>query len=76
MTEIARVNDYTAGDQLEVQYQPEQDAQGAEILPIISLMQNGDNTGTLILFNDTPIANIIGGQNLLANQITLTPITG
>lgn len=75
LTEVARVNDYSDGDQLEIQYQPEEDAQGFEILPIITVMQNNDNTGMLVMFNDTAIANVIGVQNLTANQITLTPIT-
>lgn len=72
LIEVARVNDFAAGDQLEVTYLPEYDPQGAEVLPIVSLMQNSDNTGTLILFNDVAIANIIGSQPLIADQITLT----
>ncbi|WP_022704522.1 calcium-binding protein [Pseudorhodobacter ferrugineus] len=74
LTEVAQVNDYAAGDSVEITYQPVRDALGAEILPVISLMQNADNTGTLVLFNDMTIANVIGGQNLTVNQITLTPI--
>lgn len=74
LTEVAQVNDYTAGDSVEITYQPVRDALGAEILPVISLMQNADNTGTLVLFNDMTIANVIGGQNLTVSQITLTPI--
>jgi Ca2+-binding RTX toxin-like protein len=79
LTEVSRVNDFAAGDQIEVDYAPEYDANGAEVLPVISLIQNADSTGSLILFNDVTIANIIGanvtgGQSLLASQITLTPI--
>lgn len=74
--EVARVNDFAPGDQLEISYQPAYDAQGAEIMPVISLMQNSDNTGMLILFNDMSIANVIGGQSLMVNQITLAPIAG
>lgn len=73
LTDVVRVTDYSAGDQLSVSYEPVHDAQGAEIVPIISLMQNSDNTGTLIMFNDTPIADIIGSQALTASQISLIP---
>lgn len=73
LTDIVRVTDYAAVDQLSVSYQPVHDAQGAEIVPIISLAPNSDNTGTLIIFNDTPIADIIGSQSLTASQISLIP---
>lgn len=76
LTEVSRVNDFSAGDQIQVDYQPEYDANGVEVLPVISLIQNSDNTGSLILFNDMTIANVIGanvtgGQDLLVSQITL-----
>ncbi|RUS60611.1 hypothetical protein EGN72_08520 [Pseudorhodobacter sp. E13] len=74
LTDVARVNDYSAGDQLEVQYTPERDDTGAEILPVITLLQNSDSTGAMILFNGTAIANIIGGQDLTPSMITLTPL--
>lgn len=74
LTDVSRVNDYSDGDQLEVQYLPVLDSLGDEILPVITLMQNSDDTGVLILFNDTVIANIIGGQDLTPDQITLTPL--
>jgi Ca2+-binding RTX toxin-like protein len=79
LTEISRVNDFSAGDQIQIDYQPEYDASGAEILPVISMIQNADSTGSLILFNDITIANIVGanvtgGQDLLVSQITLLQV--
>lgn len=74
LTEVAQVSDYSDGDSLEINYQPVNDGAGAEILPVITLMQNSDNTGSLVLFNDEVIANVIGGQGLTASQIMLTPI--
>lgn len=75
LTAITQINDYTDGEAFEINYRPELDPMGAEVLPVISLMQNSDNTGTLVLFNDMTIANVIGGQNLMVDQITLVPIT-
>ncbi len=74
LTEVARVNDYSDGDQLEVQYQAELDESGAEIMPLVTLMQNGDNSGVLVMFNGTAIANVIGAQDLTPEMITLTPL--
>jgi Ca2+-binding RTX toxin-like protein len=72
LTEVARVNDFSAGDTIEVSYTPEFDTQGVEIAPVISLIENSDATGTLIMFNDVEIANIITEQTLTAAQIILT----
>jgi len=74
LTDVTRVSDYATGDSLEISYQPQYDTLGAEILPVITLMQNSDNSGTLVLFNDMTIANVIGGQNLMVDQIALMPI--
>lgn len=71
LTNLSRVNDFSEGDTLEVQYTPQFDRNGAEVLPTLTLAQNSDNTGTLIVFNNIAIANVIGAQGLTLDQITL-----
>jgi hypothetical protein len=69
----SRVNDFSADDTLEVQYTPQFGADGAEILPTLTLAFNSDNTAAIVFFNDVAIANIVGGQGLTLDQFTLTP---
>ncbi|MBT9243913.1 hypothetical protein KM031_02655 [Gemmobacter fulvus] len=68
---VTQVNDFGAGDALELHYQPSFDAEGNEIAPEISVSPSEDGTAGLISFNGTVVAQITGGQELTAEQIRL-----
>ncbi|SEN10263.1 hypothetical protein SAMN05216227_1007119 [Pseudorhodobacter antarcticus] len=74
ITAPSQINDYTPGDTLEVQYAPQFDASGGEVLPLITLSLNAANTGSIIMFNGATIADVIGGQALTPGQIILAPL--
>jgi len=75
LTSLSVVEDFTEGDALELLYTPETDSEGRIIAPLIELIANETGTGTLILFNGQPVADLLGVSDLTPDVIRLTPVT-
>ncbi|MFN4172391.1 MAG: calcium-binding protein [Pseudorhodobacter sp.] len=74
LTATSLVLDFTEGDALELLYTAETDATGQMISPLIELVADAAGTGTVILFNGLPAAELPGVPDLSAAAIRLTPM--
>lgn len=68
---VKQVIDYQPGDHLEIWYQAEMDRAGNANSPEVTLAQNSDASGALILFNGKVIAEVIDGLGITEDQIRL-----
>ena len=75
LTSRSIVQDFTPGDAIELLYTPENDAEGNLVTPLLELVANEAGTGTLILFNGQPVADLLDVPDLTPDAIRLTPIT-
>ncbi|THD84489.1 calcium-binding protein [Aliigemmobacter aestuarii] len=71
LADVARIEDYTAGDRLEIHYTPSFDGNGDEEPVVLNIVPNGDNSGNLILMNGRTIANVIGSEALTIGDLVL-----
>lgn len=75
LTSRSIVQDFSPGDAVELLYKPETDDEGRLVAPLLELVANEAGTGTLILFNGQPVADLLGVSDLAPEAIRLTPIT-
>ena len=69
--QIAQITDFSEGDRIELLYEPAFDAEGQEVMPEISVSANDEGTAGIIRFGDLTVAEVIGGQALTAEDVTL-----
>ena len=69
--QIAQITDFAEGDRIELLYTPEFDADGQEIAPEVTVSPNSDGTAGIIRVGDVTVGEVLGGQGLTAEDITL-----
>lgn len=69
--QMAQVNDFAAGDRIELLYTPAYDAEGNEISPELTVAPSADGTAGIIRLGDTAVGAVVGGQALTAQDVTL-----
>ncbi|MBL4917537.1 hypothetical protein [Szabonella alba] len=63
-----------ASDALELTYRPETDGSGAPFAPMIELLDNDSDSGTLIRFNGRPVADLRGVTDLPPEALHLVAL--
>lgn len=69
--QIAQITDFSAGDRVELVYTPAYDDAGEEIAPELTVTPNDEGTAGIIRMGDVTVAEVLGGQGLTAEDITL-----
>ncbi|MBL8563365.1 MAG: calcium-binding protein [Gemmobacter sp.] len=69
--QISQITDFADGDRIELLYRPEFDADGNEIAPEVTVTANSEGTAGIIRVGDVTVGEVLGGQGLSAEDITL-----
>lgn len=69
--QIAQITDFADGDRIELLYTPEYDDEGHEIAPEVTVTANDEGTAGIIRVGDVTIGEVLGGQGLTVEDITL-----